>query len=348
VLPYWLLFAAYSIGALNTRVRQTQLASLTLALTVAAAVTTLFIGLRFEVGGDWYNYLRVFEGTSDLLGIALGEGDPAYMFLNWIAKELGLGIVFVNLVCGTICMAALVEFARREPNPWLTIAIAIPYLIIVVFMGYTRQGVAIAFTMLALATFFEHRYSRSLVFLVAAALFHKSAIIILPIFVLSVVRYRVIIWPILGAIGLLLYQYLVSAALERLDQGYIQSALESGGAGVRVAMNVLPAVLFLAFRHRFVTSEEEEKTWRYYSIASLAALAGLFLMSSSTVVDRLALYLIPLQLVVLGRLPYVFPREGKPNVQITIAVLAYSAAVQFVWLTYSAHSGDWVPYRMSF
>jgi hypothetical protein len=243
-------------------------------------------------------------------------------------------------------MAGLVQFARGEPNPWLTIAIAVPYLIIVVFMGYTRQGVAISLTMLALAEFFRERYVRVLVLLVAASLFHKSAIVIVPIFVLSIVKYRVIIWPILGSIALILYQYLVSAALERLTYNYIQSALESGGAAVRVAMNVIPACLFLSFRHRFSRSVEEEKTWRYYSIASLAALAGLLLMQSSTVVDRLALYLIPLQLVVLGRLPYVFPKEGRPNLQITIAVLAYSAAVQYVWLSYSIYAIGWVPYRI--
>ena len=347
MLPYWILFATYSIGALNTRLRQERLASLTLGLAAAAAVTTLFIGLRYQVGGDWYNYLRVFEGTSDLLGMAIGEGDPAYMFLNWVVKQLGLGIVFVNLICAVICMGGLVQFARGEPNPWLTIAIAVPYLIIVVFMGYTRQGVAISLTMLALAEFFRERYVRVLVFLIAASLFHKSAIVIVPIFVLSVVKYRVIIWPILGSIALILYQYLVSAALEKLSYNYIQSAMESGGAAVRVAMNVIPAILFLSFRHRLARRGEEEKTWRYYAIASLAALAGLFLMRSSTVVDRLALYLIPLQLVVLGRVPYVFPREGMPNLQITIAVLIYSAAVQYVWLSYSTYAIGWVPYRMS-
>lgn len=35
------------------------------------------------------------------------------------------------------------RFARSQPDPWLAVLVAVPYLVIVVAMGYSRQAVAI-------------------------------------------------------------------------------------------------------------------------------------------------------------------------------------------------------------
>ena len=34
-------------------------------------------------------------------------------------------------------------FVRRQPMPWLGLLVAIPYLVIVVGMGYSRQAIAL-------------------------------------------------------------------------------------------------------------------------------------------------------------------------------------------------------------
>ena len=72
----------------------------------------------------------------------------------------------------------------------------------------------------------------------------------------------------------------------------------------------------------------------------------LFALPSSTAVDRLALYIIPLQLVVLSRVPDAFPsRDGGRNVQLLVTIILYSAAIQFVWLTFANHAEFWLPYQ---
>ena len=64
------------------------------------------------------------------------------------------------------------------------------------------------------------------------------------------------------------------------------------------------------------------------------------MLPSSTAVDRLALYVMPLQIAVLSRAPIVFgARLG------TILVLSYSLAVQFVWLNFATHAKFWIPYQ---
>jgi hypothetical protein len=66
---------------------------------------------------------------------------------------------------------------------------------------------------------------------------------------------------------------------------------------------------------------------------------------SSTAVDRVALYWIPLQLFVLSRLPDAMSqRPGLNSIWVQL-VVAYSAAVLFVWLFFASHAFAWLPYQ---
>jgi len=60
-------------------------------------------------------------------------------------------------------------------------------------------------------------------------------------------------------------------------------------------------------------------------------------------VDRVALYMLPLQLVVFAHLPDIFGRKNQGFV--VAGVVVYYAAVQFVWLNFASHAFAWLPYR---
>ena len=110
-------------------------------------------------------------------------------------------------------------------------------------------------------------------------------------------------------------------------------------------MNAIPGVLFLVFRKRFQLTLEQRSFWTWMAWSSLLFLVLLFLSPSSTAIDRVALYWIPLQLFVLSRLPNVLGQQNGKNAIWVCAVLAYSATVQYVWLFYADTSFAWLPYR---
>jgi hypothetical protein len=60
--------------------------------------------------------------------------------------------------------------------------------------------------------------------------------------------------------------------------------------------------------------------------------------SLSTAVDRVALYLIPLQLFVWSHFPDVFGRPGRRNMVGVLLVVIFYATVLFVWLQFAHHS----------
>ena len=66
---------------------------------------------------------------------------------------------------------------------------------------------------------------------------------------------------------------------------------------------------------------------------------------SSTAVDRVALYWIPLQLFVLSRLPDVLGRREGKNAFWVGLLVTFSAAVLFVWLSFAEMAYAWLPYQ---
>ena len=345
--PYWILFAIFAVGAIDYRRRGIGANAPQPLLLVAGLFTALLIGFRYEVGGDWWTYGNIFQTLSymDLKG-AIAYGDPGYSLLNWLAFQLGFGIWFVNLVCALIFTWGCFRFAREQPNPWLAILVAVPYLIIVVAMGYTRQAVAIGFVMAGLAVLGRVSLLRFSVYILFAVAFHKSAVIVLPFVAMTESRNRLFTILMIVLMTASLYYLFVSSSIDRLVNVYVSAEYNSQGAYVRVLMNLLPACLYLIFSKRFGLPPTQQRLWRNFSIAAVLCPVALGVIASSTAVDRLALYLIPLQMFVLSRLPEIFPNRQGRNGQLVLVVIAYSALIQFVWLNYAANAPSWVPYQI--
>jgi hypothetical protein len=331
---------------------------------------TLLVGYRFHVGGDWQNYFHYLIEASDVdITEVLMKPDPAYRLFNWISAEMDWGMFGVNLMGGAIFSYGFLVFCLRQPWPWLAVATGIPYLVIVVGMGYSRQAIALGLEMLGLLSLSNKSVRGFVLWVTLAATFHKSAVVLLPIIALASSRNK--LWTILwgGAVTITLYYLLLSKESDDLIVNYTTGSQTSDGAAIRLTMNALPSAIFLIWRSRFSFVESEAVLWRTFAITSLALL-GLFMVapSASTGLDRVALYMLPLQVAVFSRLPYVFgtqntfglvatdarllldPRErrlitSKSALSITIAVLLYYGFVQFVWLNFANNAGYWLPYR---
>jgi hypothetical protein len=272
-------------------------------------------------------------------------GDPAYSLLIWTVRELGLDIYTLDLVSAVPFVFGLLIFCRAQPRPWLALTVAIPYLVIVVAMGYTRQSVAIGFSMCAIAAL-NRGYILRFSFLIAlAATFHKSAVILVPLALLAGSRRRVLILLWISIATFLLFILLLQESLDKLVVNYIGAEYNSEGAGIRIAMNALPAALYLLFKKKFAMSDSERLFWTWMSLGAIAFVGLLALSPSSTAVDRVALYWIPLQLFILSRLPDAFGKAGRKNALWVYLTVGYSASVQFVWLFFAATAHMWVPYQ---
>lgn len=342
MLGFWLMFLIPAWAVLvPKRLPPNQALA---AWWVVGTLFALMIGLRHEVGGDWFNYLEHFKATSRMtFAEAVGKGDPGHYVVNWLTAQLGGSVYWVNLLYASVLMWGTVVFCRKQPWPWLALLVAVPYMLIVVGMGYSRQAMALGFAMLGLVALGEHRIRFFVVCIAIGALFHKSAVLLLPIAILATSRNRFFTAGMVGVTFVLMFFLLVSEDADALWTNYVEYQMQSQGAKIRVLMNVIPAVLMLLFGKWLAPDPQERKLWTWMALFALLCLP--LVSFASTAVDRVALYLIPIQIFVFARIPRLAGDDIRLRTLLVLGVVGYYAAVQFVWLNFATHSQYWVPYQ---
>ena len=308
-------------------------------------ITILFIGLRHRVGCDWQNYADLYEairlnqefGLESLTSI-LNWG-PSYLALNWLVASIGGGMYLVNLVCSVLAISGLAIFCRTLPSPWLGWAVAFPYFTTVVCMGYTRQSVAIGLFFAGLALLQKGRIPSYVLLILAAGTFHLTALFLLLLVIFPLIADRN--WKAVGILAGLVGLVAVITLPNLVSQisGYLGGHHTSRGAIIRVLMTALPALTLLLTTR--IWAERDLMVWRPISALGLLLMPAVFF--ASTPVDRLGLYLLPLQVFVWGTLPYLTVAKVIKRTA-PIAIFAYSGLTLWVWLNFGLNARCWIPY----
>tara|TARA_R100000353_G_scaffold19132_1_gene17734 strand:+ start:507 stop:1547 length:1041 start_codon:yes stop_codon:yes gene_type:complete len=340
--PYWFLFLVPLVGVFSTK--RFDSGRFYFFWAIAWVFVTLIVGLRHEVGADWYNYVRHFEGArSDTVYQILISSDQAYYLINFVFFKIGATVHMVNLFCAGLSMFGIIVFCRNQPLPWLAFLVAVPYFIIVVSMGYTRQATALGFVFLALSRLDRDDVKMFIVWTLVGALFHKSAVLMLPVAALASTRRPVWAAFWVGLFSLGASYFLLFDAADELWQNYVVDDYDSEGGLIRILMNAIPASLFLAFKNKLAFQDDDQRLWSWMSIFSLCCVPLVLISSAAT--DRVALYFIPVQIYVFARLP-VIVSEPYLRALIVSSIVVYYFLVQLVWLNFASHSYAWLPYQM--
>ena len=312
-------------------------------------ILILIIGWRHAVGGDWGSYINNYAALKgvtfwDTITVLSVSGDFGYEVIHWFSLNYLDGIYSTNLICAVIFISGLLRLCKNMPVPWIALAAAIPYLVIVVAMGYTRQGVAIGFLMWGLIDLMKGKPLWFYVMVLLGTLFHKTTLFMLPVGFLYGHSIRnvkdLLIFSLLFIIAFISF---LAGQIQNLMYQYVTNTeLESSGAFIRVLMNVFAAVIFLYFRKAWEEKYSDAGLWNIFSIASLIMLPLTFALS--TTVDRMALYFLPMQLVILSRIPPLIRTTYNRTIFI-LGVLSLYVGALFVWLNFGNFSSHWLPYR---
>ena len=351
MLPYFLLLLSVSLPALLSLRR----ASGTSAL-LASFLLIVFIGLRYQTGGDWWNY---YSSVLQAYGVPLREfflvqrNEPLYGLLNWFGANQFGGLLLVNSVCASIFSFSLLRFCRAQPYPWIALTLSIPYLVIVVAMGYTRQSVAIGFEMLALLAIQSGQNLRFTMLILIGSLFHRPVLALFALAAFSSqsffisLPYRItqLVKFLLVAIAGFGFYSANSSELQSFILGYQSdySDYSPQGAILRIGLTAVFSIVFLLNKKSFLLSDEENKIWTGLNLFAMLSVLALLLGFLPTLVDRMALYLLPIQLFVGSRLPgsHIFGINGRDwRVLLTL----FSFLFLYIWFNFANNSWAWLPY----
>jgi hypothetical protein len=357
MLAYWSVFfvlsyLSVSMSLINLSSARIFSSSLGIAVWGITFLALLFLlGFRHEVGGDWIQYLKMFEEVQyqnefDTTIIDRLLGDPGYQILMHLSLKLETGIYGVNLLCALIFLSGLFFFASQLPKPMLAIAIAFPYLIVIVGMGYTRQSAAIGLVMSALVYFARKENSKFIILVLMAALFHKSAVILIGLLFFAWPKFSFFRLLMILMFSLLTGAIFIAETIESMFQHYVLEEYNSDGAGIRLLMNALCSLALLIRLDQFNFSDGAKALISMLAKVSIFMfLLFLFFGIGEVVLDRLSLYLIPIQLIFFAGLS---KSLNLPRTQILIVdclILLLYAIIFYVWLNFASHAPFWLPYN---
>ncbi len=344
MLPYIISFAYLAVMAIMQPPYQKWDSKLLWIPT--AMYFILFIGFRDEVGADWGNYLAMFERDAVNMDYidALHHHDPSYWLLQVWAWDLGYEIYFVNFIAAILFVWGVSRFVMKLlPNPWLGFVVIMSYTMIAVATGYVRQGIALGITFGALSYLVEKKMLQFISLAFFAASFHRTAVLIIGLALFADKKNKFFKFIGVSIMIVAAYVTFLAGAEQKYIQEYILNNMQSSGAVIRALMNVIPAILFFIYKNRWKRLfADGYGLWFIMSIGAFVQV--LTVKFASTAIDRMGLYLIPLQVVVFGRLPILLSDIISPRFTTTLIVLYY-ALVYFVFLNFASWAFAWLPYK---
>lgn len=306
----------------------------------------LFSAFRYEVGCDWTGYLNQYQvyGANRFADI-LSTREPIWTAIIVTQVQLDLPYPWLNVISSAIFFFGIHQMAKRQPDRLGFLVLLFPILILNLPMSGIRQGAAVGIMAMAFLAFVDRRLIRFVVLVFVAAGIHSSAVVFLllaPMVNGGLSRGRMalaVMLAIPGAVALL-----STDAVEIATSRYVDTSIDAAGGVFRVALSVLTALWFLVFLRRkwLVTFPAD---YKFAVIGSLMMLSLIVLVAVSSVIgDRLNYYFIPIQAMLLARLPFLPLRQGKA----LAVVLPYLGlfAVLVVWTLLSRHFQEcYLPYN---
>ena len=304
----------------------------------------IFVGLRYQTGGDWYVYLNNFKYYGENFSFD-HRSDLGYEFLSYLIYQSTGSFYILNIIIAIFNCYSLYYYCRNLRNPILGFYISLPIIVLVLYMGFVRQGIAFSFLLMALSNIDKKNFNYYYLYIFLGIFFHKSLIFFLIIGIIF--DNRILIKSIILILGFLIFLIFLKdfTSLYTTYIGTLKGVYydESMGATIRLIMNVIPALFLLLFRNRFIYNEGTKK---FYIILSVT-LIFMFIAKeyAITFIDRLNYYYAIIPLYVFGNIQSF--RFGNKQIIINLKyflIFSYIFVYLF-WLLFANHNIGWLPYK---
>lgn len=311
---------------------------------------SLMTGFRFEIGGDWNNYLSIYDLFEELsFADSLLITDPSYGFLNYLSHQFGIvDTIFVNFCCALVFYSCLYFVCKGMKNYWILLLVSFPYLILVVSMGYTRQSVAIALVILAFKYGLNNKYWKLIFLSLFAISFHKSAIVVLMLYPFLIFQGNFfnnkVIFYTYTFFSFLFMSFLIYISSISGENIYTSqdSALSSTGAIFRIVVHFLPLFFYIA-HHSKIKKIIENKIYVFDYLSLLIVFSLALAIPYSTLSDRFNLYLIIFDIFVFTSLAESLKSSNK--LIMIGSIIFFNSLMLIIWMNFGTWSHAWLPYQ---
>jgi hypothetical protein len=224
----------------------------------------LFAGLRSsDIGTDTNNYVGSFQSyrvaTTSVLD-SKSSVEIGYLFIEKMCRNITDQYWFLLTIIASIVMFfSLKVFKKLSVNLWLSIFIFITLGFYLFFFNGARQGIAAAIYGMAIVQLVKGNFKKYVLWVLFAALFHKTVLITIPAYFLIKSKYSLkkIILAFVLSLGLISsWVYLITLFPGFLSEHYL--AYDNRGALGGVLLTVcyfIMTVFFIRVR-KFISAND--------------------------------------------------------------------------------------------
>jgi hypothetical protein len=305
-------------------------------LCVVFASMVLVAGLRDRtVGTDTGSYVKYFDDIktfSDVIKVSgQSGGEYGFWLLNWLVhffsdQYMALFLAIALIVVGCYQWAIL----KYSEHIGISFFVFITMQFYTFFFNGARQGIACAIYTLAIGPLLERNFKKYLGYILVAFLFHKTAIIMIPVYFIVKneisIKSHLIIF-LTGVAGVFFFQRIIEIG-SRIDSRYSSYGTASeGGAYFTVGVVCFLYAFFLFFRKSVLADRERYDLYLNLLLIGtvISIVATIFRLDPSGVL-RMTLYF---TISIVFLMPFVFK-----NLKTRSAKIFFSYAIMTCYLIY--------------
>ena len=313
------------------------LAALFLILTGLAA-------LRVDVGNDYGKYVETFHEIYAGTDQAYVVTEPGFNFAVKAIYTLcgGENYLLVFALFGAATAFVFLK-AMYDQSAWFAGSFALFMLLGLYFRTFTtvRYYFALALALYGLRYAYARQYGKFILVILFAALFHKSVLVVLPLYFLASLpwkRWMVIAGCVLAA-GVFLFQEQILNLALTLYPTYQDTVYLTSDVGILAnASGILRclAVFLLAFFCRKEGFPEGGQN-RFFLKLNLFGLLLYTCGSFLPLVSRLSYYVITPQILLVPGL--IVSLQNPTKKRLVLGAVAFFALIYFAWFLYTAPGG---------
>lgn len=301
-------------------------------LKVSFALIFLFLSLRYDYGNDYETYLNAFIEINRRSEIgyfdnSLYRFEIGWLYLNRLFGPLGFFAMTAVLALFN-CVAYYYFIKKYVPVRcyWIAIFIYIFYPeFMLIHASAMRQSIAIIFFIFSLDYLYKKDVIRYFLCIGIASLFHISALILLPVFLLSLVNRRIYI--VIGIVFVSIYASIILFAqslspyvISFINNFFVKYAgfedagvVNSGFGLIYFGVMSILTVYFLNFQNK--------ETALIFLISIISAMIIPFNMIIG-LIGRIGMYFTPATIITYSIMPVNLKKTISKTIYLTLLITA--------------------------
>lgn len=314
-------------------------------------VISLFSGLRFGVGTDYFNYVNYIEK------ISLGANTYMEPGFEWVVRLLsfsGLGSQSVFLLFSFFTVFFYCCYISRKSNligiSLLSfVGLSIFYL---ATMGGIRQFFAISLFLFSFKYIDNKELYKFILMIIIAAFFHSSAVLMLPVY--FIINKKIPIW--IYCVSLFAVCFFSGYVVNFLNYIGFSGAYLNVGHFLNYGFNLkfvfvfvlLISLLYLRWRGVLIFSTKPESINMLAIACSISVLPIIFNEMPSKPFIRLTSYFTPVIIIIIGDLILLFSKDKRTKIFLYLIVCLLLMVAYFALLYFQGKEYSLVPYAINF